>query len=160
MDDPVNHPAHYTKYKHEVIELTEQLSFCLGNAVKYILRAPYKGSEIQDYEKALWYLRRLRGQGIVELPQLDYDLITSYDNPIVAALLIAGFSRFGERLDEVESMVRDAICKAQKKEIERLKRKVEQTKQAQEIPYPWKSTYKLDQRGILDTIPISAGGTC
>lgn len=46
MDDPVNHPSHYTQYEHEVIELTEQPDFCVGNACKYILRSPYKSNEI------------------------------------------------------------------------------------------------------------------
>lgn len=57
--DPVNHPAHYTQYPHEVIELTEQLGFCLGNAVKYILRADYKGHKSEDLKKAAWYLRHI-----------------------------------------------------------------------------------------------------
>lgn len=57
--DPVNHPAHYTQYPHEVIELTEQLGFCLGNAVKYILRADYKGHKSEDLKKAVWYLRHI-----------------------------------------------------------------------------------------------------
>ncbi|MCG5031703.1 DUF3310 domain-containing protein [Mesosutterella sp. OilRF-GAM-744-9] len=56
--DPVNHPAHYTKYTREVIELTERCSFCLGNAFKYILRAPFKGRREEDIDKSLWYLDR------------------------------------------------------------------------------------------------------
>jgi len=59
--DPVNHPSHYTQYKGiEIIELTEQMNFNLGNAVKYACRAGYKSkeTEIQDLEKAIWYLRR------------------------------------------------------------------------------------------------------
>lgn len=58
MKDLVNSPPHYTQYEHEVIELTENLNFCVGNACKYILRAPYKGNEKQDLEKALWYMER------------------------------------------------------------------------------------------------------
>jgi hypothetical protein len=55
----VNAPQHYRRYAgFEVIEITEQLDFLVGNAVKYALRAPFKGSEIQDYEKAVWYLNR------------------------------------------------------------------------------------------------------
>ncbi len=59
-NDPVNHPAHYTSLPSgiEVIQITEHLNFCLGNAVKYILRADYKGNDIQDLEKAIWYLKR------------------------------------------------------------------------------------------------------
>jgi len=57
-DDPVNHPSHYRAYPVEVIEITERMNFCLGNVIKYVLRADYKGEPIQDLEKAAWYLRR------------------------------------------------------------------------------------------------------
>lgn len=60
--DPVNHPAHYTDGKIEVIDFIEdkQLGYCLGNAVKYISRAGKKDpeKEIEDLEKAAWYIRR------------------------------------------------------------------------------------------------------
>lgn len=59
--DPVNHPAHYTAYNGiEVIQLTEQMNFNRGNAVKYIARAGIKdpATEIQDLEKAAWYINR------------------------------------------------------------------------------------------------------
>jgi hypothetical protein len=58
----VDHPYHYTRFKGlEVIDLTEQLNFNRGNAVKYICRAGSKGgatSEIVDLHKAVWYLER------------------------------------------------------------------------------------------------------
>lgn len=67
--DPVNHPSHYTRFKGiEVIQLTEQLNFCRGNAVKYIARAGAKddSKEIEDLEKARWYIdreiERLKGE--------------------------------------------------------------------------------------------------
>ena len=53
--DNVNHPPHYTAYKGvEIIDLTEQMNFCRGNAVKYIARAGLKdpNKEIEDLEKA------------------------------------------------------------------------------------------------------------
>lgn len=59
--DDVNHPSHYTSYKGiEVIQLTEQMNFNRGNAVKYIARAGLKNpdTEIQDLEKAVWYVNR------------------------------------------------------------------------------------------------------
>lgn len=59
--DPVNHPAHYTAYKGlEIIQLTEQMNFNRGNAVKYIARAGLKekSTEIEDLEKAKWYIQR------------------------------------------------------------------------------------------------------
>lgn len=60
MTDAVNHPSHYTAYPVEVIELTEHLNFCRGNAVKYLCRAGLKSkdTEIEDLEKARWYLNR------------------------------------------------------------------------------------------------------
>ena len=61
MHDEVNHPAHYTAYVGvEVIQLTEQMNFNRGNAVKYIARAGLKSyeTEIQDLEKAAWYIQR------------------------------------------------------------------------------------------------------
>ena len=57
--DMVNHPQHY-QHGIEPIEFIEShnLNFNLGNAVKYIARAPYKGNEIEDLKKAKWYLER------------------------------------------------------------------------------------------------------
>lgn len=60
--DIVNHPAHYTDGKIEVIEFIEDknLDFCLGNAVKYISRSGKKdpSKEVEDLEKAIWYIKR------------------------------------------------------------------------------------------------------
>lgn len=60
--DPVNHPAHYTDGRIEVIEYIEdkKLGYCLGNAVKYISRAGKKdpAKEVEDLQKAEWYIRR------------------------------------------------------------------------------------------------------
>lgn len=61
MSDAVDHPAHYTAYKGlEIIDLTEQMNFNRGNAVKYIARAGLKdpATELQDLEKARWYVDR------------------------------------------------------------------------------------------------------
>lgn len=62
LDDPVNHPSHYTDGKIEVIDFIEdkKLGFCLGNAVKYIARAGKKdpAKEIEDLKKAVWYIER------------------------------------------------------------------------------------------------------
>lgn len=59
--DPVNNPAHYTDGKIEVITFIsdKKLSFCLGNAVKYISRAGKKDKTkiVEDLEKAIWYIK-------------------------------------------------------------------------------------------------------
>ena len=55
----VSHPSHYNQ-GIEVIDVIESwgLNFSLGNVIKYTLRAPYKYKEIEDLEKAKWYLER------------------------------------------------------------------------------------------------------
>lgn len=62
MTDPVSHPSHYTSHPSgvETIVITEHMNFCRGNAVKYVMRAGLKDTEreIEDLEKARWYLAR------------------------------------------------------------------------------------------------------
>lgn len=62
MSDAIN-PSHYKDgYSNgaEVIDITENLNFNRGNAVKYIARAGKKDptTEIQDLRKAKWYIER------------------------------------------------------------------------------------------------------
>ena len=61
--DNVSHPSHYANgwsNGAEVIDLTEHLSFCAGNVVKYVCRAGRKDPDkyVEDLEKARWYLDR------------------------------------------------------------------------------------------------------
>lgn len=60
IDDAVNNPSHYNDHPSgvECIEITEHMSFCLGNAVKYIWRAGLKGDAIEDLKKARWNIDR------------------------------------------------------------------------------------------------------
>lgn len=62
--DPVN-PKHYQNFSNgaEVIDITENLTFNGGNAVKYITRATRldgqnKGEVLDDLHKARWYINR------------------------------------------------------------------------------------------------------
>jgi hypothetical protein len=59
-NNQVDHPRHYNAGKIEVIDAIEDwgLSFHLGNVVKYIARANYKGKPLEDLKKAQWYLNR------------------------------------------------------------------------------------------------------
>jgi Protein of unknwon function (DUF3310). len=59
-NNPVDSPAHYTSHPSgiEAIEICGYMNFCLGNALKYILRADYKGKAIEDLQKAKWYIDR------------------------------------------------------------------------------------------------------
>lgn len=62
MAEAVNHPAHYggADNPYEAIKVIEAwgLGFCLGNTVKYIVRAGKKDATVQDLKKAAWYLAR------------------------------------------------------------------------------------------------------
>ncbi len=59
-EDTINHPKHYTSHPSNVecITVVEWMSFNLGNAVKYIWRAGFKGYQIEDLQKARWYVDR------------------------------------------------------------------------------------------------------
>jgi len=67
MNDLVNNPSHYTSHPSgiEAIEVTRWMNYNLGNVVKYVWRADLKGNNIQDLEKAQFYLndeiKRLKG---------------------------------------------------------------------------------------------------
>lgn len=69
MEDRTN-PSHYKDEaveiegkRYEPIDLCECYCFCLGNALKYILRSKHhKDGEKLNLEKALWYLKRLKQQ--------------------------------------------------------------------------------------------------
>lgn len=60
VKETVNHPNHYNVGGIEVIDFIESwnLGFSLGNAIKYIARAPYKNNELEDLKKAKWYINR------------------------------------------------------------------------------------------------------
>ena len=57
----VYHPPHYKAHPSgvECIQITEHMSFCLGNAMKYIWRAGIKTDDpVHDLSKAVWYINR------------------------------------------------------------------------------------------------------
>lgn len=68
IEDKVTNPSHYTWIKDkcgiEVIDITRNMNFNLGNTIKYILRAGHKEEQgysskekqIEDLKKARWYL--------------------------------------------------------------------------------------------------------
>ena len=60
MNDPVNHPKHYTDHPSgiECIQITEHMGFNLGNALKYIWRCDLKLDAVEDLKKAKWYIER------------------------------------------------------------------------------------------------------
>ena len=79
LNDPVNHPSHYLKAAIvlEPIELTSRLDSCLGQALQYVFRAPYKGNELEDLEKARFYLNKeltlMYRRGVTAFAPLEKD---------------------------------------------------------------------------------------
>lgn len=66
--DLINHPPHYNTGKFETIDVVADIiqfyppgiaSFDAGQVIKYVARAPHKGSYFQDLQKAQWYLTHL-----------------------------------------------------------------------------------------------------
>lgn len=67
-EERVCHPSHYTWLKElcgiEVIDIVRHMDFCLGNAVKYIMRSGRKSENgmsdkektIEDLKKAVFYI--------------------------------------------------------------------------------------------------------
>lgn len=74
MSDNVNHPRHYTSHPSgiEPIDIVRHMNFNLGNVVKYIFRADFKGG-LEDLKKAAWYLsdeiKRREGTVSTSLPE-------------------------------------------------------------------------------------------
>lgn len=79
-NDNVNHPKHYTSHPSgiECIEITRHHCFSIGNAIKYLWRAGLKDDsslsskekEIEDLEKAIWYIND-RLNYITHLPETN-----------------------------------------------------------------------------------------
>lgn len=79
-EDMVNSPKHYTGYSMvvEPIIICKELSFCIGNAVKYIVRAGLKGApekELEDYKKAGYYITAGATESISEAAVQAFDIV-------------------------------------------------------------------------------------
>lgn len=67
MNDNITHPKHYTSHPSgvECIEITRHYNYNIGNAIKYLWRAGIKKEsgksdkekEIEDLQKAVWYIQ-------------------------------------------------------------------------------------------------------
>jgi hypothetical protein len=61
VDDPVNHPSHYTQHPSgvECITIAQEFPYNLGCAIKYIWRHGLKSKNaIEDLRKASFYIER------------------------------------------------------------------------------------------------------
>ena len=71
--DMVLSPAHYNTGNIECIEAIEESmsshafkGYLKGNCMKYLWRYEYKGKQVQDLQKAGWYLQKLTAMVIEE----------------------------------------------------------------------------------------------
>lgn len=65
-EDVVNNPKHYNTGNIECIEAIEESmssvafkGYLKGNCLKYLWRYDYKGKQVEDLQKAGWYLNKL-----------------------------------------------------------------------------------------------------
>lgn len=64
--DTVNSPSHYNQTKIEAIDIIEDVTagyqsnvkYHIGNAIKYLIRAPFKNHTVEDLKKSVWYTQR------------------------------------------------------------------------------------------------------
>ena len=66
VEDVVNNPDHYNTGNIECIDAIEESmssvafkGYLKGNCIKYLWRYDYKGKQVEDLEKAGWYLNKL-----------------------------------------------------------------------------------------------------
>jgi len=66
VKDVVNNPDHYNTGNIECIEAIEESmssvafkGYLKGNCMKYLWRYDYKGKQVEDLQKAQWYLAKL-----------------------------------------------------------------------------------------------------
>lgn len=161
----VDHPQHYTQYKHEVIELAEQFDFCIGNAIKYILRAPFKGHKVEDYQKALWYLKRAKYKGWEVRPKTPelIKLTASYENIRVADLVCAVTEPselvLVEVMKHLEQDINEAKYEDLQRRIDELQAENTKLKQGYNPPVHWDPnpsyipTYTSDRSNPEDPQP-------
>ncbi|AXQ51890.1 hypothetical protein KDJ57_gp55 [Gordonia phage Catfish] len=123
--DVINNPAHYaTGFSNgaQVIDITENLNFNRGNAVKYIARAGRKDptKELEDLGKALFYvtreIRNLGGRTVSdevrdELEGVRADLLTVVDER----------DAFRDQLDEARAEIDELKAKPVEPEPESFK---------------------------------------
>lgn len=130
QSDPITRPAHYTKYSVEVIEITRHLPFCLGNVVKYVLRAPFKNGA-EDCDKALVYLGWCNGPVILSheewhilranIDQLQCDLfrrgeIEALQMEFLKTLTLAFDGNYGVLRPVIEELAKALYCRQMTKE--------------------------------------------
>ena len=78
VKDVVNNPDHYNTGNIECIEAIEESmssvafkGYLKGNCMKYLWRYDYKGKQVEDLQKAGWYLQKLTQVVVFENEETD-----------------------------------------------------------------------------------------
>lgn len=109
--DLVDHPQHYTRYSIEAIDIIDRLTFCAGSAIKYVLRAPFKGTFDQDLKKAIWYLKRIQAWRIDTGIQVEEQIALQQVSREIAienlrqALMFVAEGKIDWAIKELEALV-------------------------------------------------------
>lgn len=101
MTDNVNHPSHYSRFRFtcEPKDFTKHLPHPLASAVEYIIRAPHKGNELEDLEKACFWLNEFLNTPEFWLKQPEEGGERIYCRPltrITAAYYAAAWALFSQ----------------------------------------------------------------
>jgi len=115
----IDHPKHYNSHPSgiECIDVAETLNFCLGNALKYLMRAGLKDSSTRktDLEKAKWYIQRNTKNGIgpftIDSACVKVGVILMFEQPysILARFMLALMSTRTEEFEAQMGWVLHAI---------------------------------------------------
>lgn len=120
-EDMVNSPKHYTGYSMvvEPIIICKELSFCIGNAVKYIVRAGLKGApekELEDYKKAGYYITAGATESISETALQVFNIVKDAfpeDKRHIIELLLNedtmdAYEEVNKKIEELEAKFNEA----------------------------------------------------
>lgn len=113
-------PEHYQKCTAiiEPKDLLQYFPFFLGNAVKYILRYPYKGQAYSDLVKALDYLEWAKERK--ESPEYGaFYLVPAFKNEILNTLIPKTAIEpinYDDAIAAVNRVLDDVICEEEAKE--------------------------------------------
>ncbi len=121
VEDMVNSPKHYTGYSMvvEPIIICKELSFCIGNAVKYIVRAGLKGApekELEDYKKAGYYITAGATESISETALQVFNIVKDAfpdDKRHIIELLLNedtmdAYEEVNKKIEELEAKFNEA----------------------------------------------------
>lgn len=121
-NDLINSPQHYvrSRYQCEPADLTCMLPHPFASAIEYMVRAPYKGTEANDYRKAAWWLQKaidtpfFWAAGNRKFCTFDSAVLSdSFMHPWPRATLMAASWAMRAKCQLVDLLFKNALCDLQ-----------------------------------------------